>query len=74
MLYAVNEFNGFFLKTSFKDANQKCVSGSWSCRDVHIAEKSESGSKAEVSQNLISERPLVTLTQDHFFFVYLTIL
>ncbi|XP_029202327.2 LOW QUALITY PROTEIN: 28S ribosomal protein S29, mitochondrial-like [Acropora millepora] len=25
VLYAVNEFNGFFLKTSFKDANQKYI-------------------------------------------------
>lgn len=26
VLYAVNEFNGFFLKTSFKDAKEKYVS------------------------------------------------
>lgn len=48
VLYAVNEFNGFFLKTSFKDANQKYVSGSWSCRHIHIAENSESCSKLSV--------------------------
>lgn len=28
VLYAVNEFNGFFLKTTFKDAKQKWVSKS----------------------------------------------